>query len=206
MPKTPSRKALLSVLPLLLVSAPAWTQTAPEVTPPSGPFSTVGVFVGSGPTGRAYGTLPLFWQPQRHAEAVVLTPFYAGYAELGGAYRTYDPLPQTSVPAFSSLQVFAGWGGVVPLGPRLRFHLGGRIGTHRMSFDADEDFEGLVNESELIAGLQARLHVRIAGPLVLFGAVTYQQTFTEVPMRTLYGLGGLGLQRRTPGWLLEVLR
>lgn len=168
------------------------------------PFETL-EFRLSGARNVNQNFLHTFWQQGTGGEFSVATPFYLGYAEVGGAYHRY-PVKQFTVPAFDALLSFAGWGLSGSVADRLRLEGGVRIGTYRMTFDEITDFPGVKNESELALMLNARLAVRPVGPVSLHVGGSYMKVYTFLRLNLWYASAGLSYRLNSPPWLKDFLR
>jgi len=189
---------LIGLVLLLAGGRAAWAQT--ETTP----FETL-EFRFSGARNVNQNFLHTFWQQGTGGEFSVATPFYLGYAEVGGAYHRY-PVKQFTVPAFDAVLTFAGWGLGVGVADRLRLEGGVRIGTYRMTFDEITDFPGVKNESELALLLHARLAIRPVGPVSLHLGGSYMKVYTSLTMNLWYASAGLSYRLNSPNWLKDFLR
>ena len=188
---------------IVLVLAVLWLGSALPVHAQEA-FSTLDV--------RAAGTVNFnhsfvheFWEQGVGGEVAVATPFYAGYAELGGAlhvYRTATP----SVPAFDAWSLFAGWGVGLDVGQRLRVEGGPRVGNYHMRFATDDAFPGVRNESELALGAAGRIAVRPAGPVSVFVAGSYTRVFTFNRLKLWYASAGISYRFASPTWLKNFLK
>lgn len=165
-------------------------------------FSTVEV--------RAAGTVNFnhsfvheFWEQGVGGEVFAATPFYAGYAELGGALHRYRAA--ADVPAFDAWALLAGWGVRLELGSRLRLEGGPRIGNYHMRFE-EATFTGVRNESELALGAMGRLAVRPAGPVSVFVAGSYTRVFTFNRLKLWYASAGISYRFTSPTWLKDFLK
>ncbi len=167
------------------------------------PFETLEVRAG-GMLNVNRNFLHAFWREGYGGEAAIATPFYLGYAEVGGAFHRYR-VEQPTVPAFNALLLYAGWGLGLDVAGRLRLEGGGRIGNYRMSFD-EVTFTGVRNESELALLLHTRVTVRAAGPVSVYAAGSYMKVYTFVRLNLWYVSAGLSYRLRSPGWLKDFLR
>lgn len=189
----------LIVLALTLAGAQmAWAQADTM------PFETL-EFRFSAARNMNQNFLHTFWQQGTGGEFSVATPFYLGYAEVGGAYHRY-PVEQATVPAFDALLVFAGWGLGVGVADRLRLEGGARIGNYRMTFDEITAFPGVKNESELALLLNARLSVRPVGPVSVHVGGSYMKVYTFLRLNLWYASAGLSYRLNSPNWLKDFLR
>lgn len=145
-----------------------------------------------------------FWKPGVGGELSAATPFYLGFAEFGGALHQYR-VEEPSVPRFSAVHLYFGWGLGTDLGSRLRIEGSGRVGNYRMTFD-ENTFPGVKNENELTVGFQGRLAVRAAGPVSIHVAGNYTKAFTYIRLNLWYVAAGISYQLDSPGWLKEFLR
>ena len=140
------------------------------------------------------------WHLARGAAVNVVTPFYAGDFEFGGAVHRFSQ--KRAHPGFAALWLYAGWGGSLKW--RERVGAGGsvRIGSYRMAFDGAEDPAADINaESEFVAGLQATVSVRIAGPAWVFARLERLRVFTSPQMNLWYASGGINWRLQTgEGW------
>jgi hypothetical protein len=170
----------------------------------STPFETLELrFSGARNLNRNF--LHAFWQQGTGGEFSIETPFYLGYAEVGGAYHRY-PVNEATVPAFDAVLVYAGWGLGVGVADRLRLEGGARIGNYRMSFDEATLFPGVKNESELALMLNARLAIRLVGPMSLRVGGSYMKVYTFLRLNLWYASAGLSYRLNSPNWLKEFLR
>ncbi len=183
---------------LLLASGPALAQRTE-------PFSWVELRT-SGALNVNRNFLHTYWQPGFGGEVSVATPFYLGYAELGGALHRY-PVERFDVPAFTAVLVYAGWGLNVDVADRLRLEGGLRVGNYRMSFeDVESPFAGVKNESELALLVNARVAVRPVGPVSVFVGGSYMKAFTFLRLNLWYASAGVSYRLRSPDWLRDFLR
>ena len=145
-----------------------------------------------------------FWEQGVGGEVAVATPFYAGYAELGGALHLYRAATP-SVPAFEAWSLFAGWGVGLEAG-RLRFEGGPRVGNYHMRFAAEDAFPGVRNESELALGAAGRIALRPVGPVSVFVAGSYTRVFTFNRLKLWYASAGISYRFASPTWLKEFVK
>ncbi len=182
---------------LLLVATLAHAQERPH------PFETLEFRLG-GTQNVNTNFLHTFWQQGVGLEGGLTTPFYLGYAEVGGAVHRYGVTEPPQVPGFDALLLYAGWGLHANLG-RLRLEGGLRVGNYRMTFN-EQTFAGVRTESELALMGHGRLALRIVGPVSLYASGGYQKVYTFVRMNLWYTSAGLSYRFQTPGWLETVLR
>lgn len=189
-----SRRLLLLLLLLPAASAPAQDAA----------FAWVEVRA-AGAANVVRGALDDAWQAGPQAELSAETPFYLGRAGLGVSLQRFESRRPGTVPTFDALQVFARWGLAAAPAPWLQAYAGARLGNHRLTFDEDT-FPGSQNESELLLGAEARLEVRLSPAWTLYGAASFQQTYTFERMKLAYAGGGLAYRFGAPPWLQEFLR
>lgn len=166
------------------------------------PFETLDVEIG-GTFNTNRTLLHDFWKPGYGVEGQIATPFYLGEAVAGGAFHRYGVV--ADVPAFDALLLVVGWGLPLSLGSHLRWHNAFTLGNYRMTFD-DDTFAGVRNESELILGLQSRLHVHLSQAWSLYVGGRYDRVFTEARMPLFFVSAGLSHTLRTPRWLRTFLQ
>jgi hypothetical protein len=132
--------------------------------------------------------------------------FYGGHAHF--ALHAFPNAPQQpDLPSFVALRGALGWGARVGLPARLGLTAGGAVGAVTMRFEADDRFPGaLQNETELTAGLFARLDAPLAGPLRLFAGAEVARAYTAEPIVFRFVEGGVVLVADAPGWLRRLLR
>ena len=169
---------------------------------PPAPFETL-EFRLSGTQNMNRNFLHTFWEQGSGIEASVATPFYLGFAEVGGAFHRYR-VARPVVPGFDAVFLFAGWGLGAEIG-RLRAEGSVRVGNYRMAFD-EVTFAGVRNESELALAGQGRLAVRVAGPVSFHVSGSYLKAYTFFRLKLWYASAGLSYRLRTPAWAKEFLR
>lgn len=142
-----------------------------------------------------------FWDPGAGVELGFDTPFYLGSVEAGLHYNGFAA-DSPDQPDFDSLFPFFGWGIEAPIGTRLRWYNGLRIGSFLMFFDAVDVND---NEQELALGLNSRARVSLsAGWSIELGA-RYREIFTHRRLRYVFLAAGLTRSMASPGWLREFL-
>ncbi|MDX1419503.1 MAG: hypothetical protein R3181_06000 [Rubricoccaceae bacterium] len=186
--------ALLLLGPLAAVAQPRHLETLE------------GALSGVAPAGEAYDGL---WTMGPGGALRVGTEFFGGRAHF--ALHAFPNEPTTADPAelpeFLALRGTVGWGPRLGLPLGLGLTAGGTVGAVHMRFD-DEDLAGnaLVNETELAAGLFARLDVPVAGPVHLFAEAEVAHVYTAVPIRYRFVQGGVSVSLPAPPWLRRLLR
>ena len=156
---------------------------------------------GVAPLGEAYGGL---WAVSPGAALRVGTEFYGGQAALA-LHAFTNEAAEADHPDFLALHGALGWGARVPLPARLRLTAGGLVGAVHMRFD-DENRDALSRETELTAGLFARLDAPVAGPVRLFAGAEVARVYTAVPITYRFVHGGVSVSAPAPGWLRRLLR
>lgn len=195
-----SLRPLLLLVGLILFGMAARTGLAQQRAEP---FGTVELrLAGTSNVNRNF--LHEFWQSGRGAEAMLATPFYVGFLELGTAVHRYDA--DQDVPGFGALWLYAGWGLGTDVGDRIRLEASGRVGNYHMSFDSGSEFSGVINESELALMGQARVAVRPVGPLSVFVSGSYLQAYTFLRLKLWYVSAGLSYRLTSPDWLKDFLK
>ena len=185
---------ILALTPLL----PAQAQQRTE------PFSTVDLRVnGTSNVNRNF--LHAFWKPGTGVDGSIATPFYLGFIEFGGAIHRYNA--DRDVPGFGALWLYAGWGLGADVADRLRLESSARIGNYRMTFDtAETEFAGVANESELAMMVNARVAVRMVGPVSVYVSGSYMQAYTFIRLKLWYASAGLSFRLTTPDGLKDFLQ
>ena len=201
MPRFPISYLMRCLVVLAVVCAGAQATQAQSKTTP---FETLEVRL-SGTRNLNRNFLHTFWQQGSGGAFSIETPFYLGYAEVGGAYHRY-PVKEPTVPAFDAILVYAGWGLGVGVADRIRLEGGARIGNYRMSFDEVTLFPGVKNETELALLLNARLAIRPVGPVSLHVGGSYMKVYTFLRLNLWYASAGLSYRLNSPNWLKEFLR
>ncbi len=187
----------LCIVILLLFAGRSHAQERPQ------PFETLELRLGATQNVNS-NFLHEFWAHGFGLEGGFTTPFYLGYAEMGGAVHRYRVNESAAVPGFDALLLYAGWG-LDKAFSRLHLEGGVRIGNYRMSFD-EQTFAGVRTESELALMGHGRLAVQVAGPVSIYAAGGYQKVYTYLRMNLWYASAGLSYRFQTPGWLETVLR
>jgi hypothetical protein len=167
------------------------------------PFSTV-EFRVSGTSNINRNFLHVFWKPGAGIESSLATPFYFGFLEFGGALHRYDAA--RDVPGFGAVWLYMGWGLGFDVASRLRLDGSARLGNYRMSFDEQNEFSGVVNESELAVMLHARLAVRTVGPVFVYASGSYLQAYTFLRLKLWYASVGVSLRVPAAEGLKKFLR
>jgi hypothetical protein len=160
-----------------------------------------GVLAGVAPVGETYDGL---WTAGPGGALRVGTEFYGGEASFALHAFPNEPA-QPDLPAFLAVRGALGWGARLGLPARLRLTAGGTVGAVHMRFD-DEDRDALSNETELTAGLFARLDAPLAGPVRLFAGAEVVHVYTAVPITYRFVQGGVSVSAPAPGWLRRLLR
>jgi hypothetical protein len=147
------------------------------------------------------------WTAEPGAALRVGAAFYGGQAH--AALHAFPNHPQApDLPAFRTLRGEVGWGPVLALPAGLRLTAGAAAGAMVMWFDDhDGQFVGaLQNETELTAGLFARLDAPLAGPVRVFAGADVTRVYTAEPLVLRFVQGGVAVAVPSPGWLRRLLR
>lgn len=158
---------------------------------------------GVAPVGETYDGL---WAARPGAALRVATEFYGGAAHVAfHGFPNEERAP--GLPDFLALRGEVGWGARLGLPARLRLTAGGAVGAVTMRFEEDERFpSALQTETELTAGLFARLDAPLAGPVRLFAEAEVARVYTAEPIVYRFVSGGVALAVPAPGWLRRLLR
>lgn len=185
--------AALALLPVLPRAQPAG----------AGSFSEVSLDVGGGAQPAApYEGL---WAAGPHVALRAATPFYGGRLHLG--LRGFSSEGDAERPDFLAVHARVGWGGGVALPGGLRAEGGAHLGGVLYHFEASGPFGAVLqNESELAAGLYARLDAPLAGRLRAWAGADAVQVFTAAPERRLFVEGGLSVTLPLPAAVRRALR
>ena len=197
---TPQRSGSFFLLTLALAALTALPAQAQQRTEP---FSTV-EFRISGTSNVNRNFLHEFWKRGTGVEVSLATPFYLGFLEFGGTIHRYEA--EQDVPGFGAMWLYAGWGLGIEVANRLRLESSARIGNYRMTFDnAETEFAGVANESELAMMVNARVAVRAAGPVSVYVSGSYLQAYTFLRLKLWYASAGLSFRLQTPEGLKSFL-
>lgn len=162
-----------------------------------------GALSGLTSVGETYDGL---WSSEPGGALRVGTAFYGGHAHV--AFHTFASQPQEpGLPEFHAYRGEVGWGAVVALPARLRLTAGAAVGAVHLRFEPDERFpSALQNETELTAGLFARLDAPLAGPVRVFASAEVARVYTAEPIVYRFVGGGVAVVVPAPGWLRRLLR
>ena len=188
---------------LLLLCAAALSAMPVQAQQGTEAFSTVELRLG-GTSNVNRNFLHEFWQSGTGVEAALATPFYVGFLELGTAIHRYEA--DQDVPGFGALWLYTGWGLGVDVADRFRLDGSARLGNYRMSFDDASEFAGVATENELGVMLNARLAVRLVGPVSVYASGSYLQAYTFLRLKLWYASAGLSIRTPSPDWLKNILQ
>jgi hypothetical protein len=144
------------------------------------------------------------WSSAPGIAATIESPFYAGHAELGIDFMTFDAR-DPAVPGFSARYLFVGWGLEAKPMARLALKQTLRLGTYAMHFDAASLPASARNESEMALDLVSRVAWRAAGPWQLSVSGQYRTVLTDPLIRHLYLSAGISRSFTSPEWLRDFL-
>lgn len=142
-----------------------------------------------------------FWEPAAGFELGFDTPFYLGSVEAGIHYNGFTANGPEQ-PDFRSLFPFFGWGLEAPIGNRLRWYNGLRIGSFLMFFDEVEVND---DEQEMALALNSRARFRVSTTWSIEAGARYREVFTHRRLRHVFLAVGLTRSIASPGWLRELL-
>jgi hypothetical protein len=177
---------------------------APTSAQPRHLEAVEGALAGVVAVGEAYDGL---WTAEPGAALRLGTAFYGGQAHV--ALHAFPNHPEEAgLPEFTALRGEVGWGPVLTLPAGLRLTAGAAAGAMTMWFDDhDGQFVGaLQNETELTAGLFARLDAPLAGPVRVFAGAEATRVYTAEPIVLRFVQGGVAVAVPSPGWLRRLLR
>ncbi len=186
-----------AVLPAAVLPAAAQTDSARDA-------EALDLALGAAvPVGEAYDGL---WAAGQGAALRLAIPFHGGTGHVGlHAFPNGGSRP--NLPDFLALHAQGGWGYPLRLPGGMRLTGGALVGALHMRFDDEDRFSGaLRNETELTAGLFARLDVPVAGPARAFvaGEALRVYTFERIDLRFVQA--GVSATVISPEWLRRVLR
>lgn len=155
-------------------------------------------FVGS--VDVAAGSFQEHWESGPSFGATLRLPFYLGDVEAGALVARHSgPSP------FTSFLGFAGWGGSVPLGSRVR--IGGMLsaGDYLMLLDGSATgFSG--RENELALGASSTVEVRPFDRLSIETGVRTFRVFTSTPIDLVLVAVGIRYRFAMPDWFPVLMR
>lgn len=168
------------------------------------PFSRVDV--GAGLTANVYAPdLQPWWANGFGGDASVRTPFYRGILEAGGSIHHYSARRAT-VPDFTSLFAFAGWGMRSESTGFLHVYGGGRLGIYMMIFDEDpRSRKRSAYESEMALAPVVALEWPIRGGWSVFTEAQHVFVLTAVRLHLTYVTIGARRSLAAPEWLRTFL-
>lgn len=173
--------------------------------PATGPFRTLTLGGGVVPA-EWRNSLKTLWESGRGWEGFIRTPFYLGEMQLGLQRMPFRGQGD-NLPDFRNWFYYLQWGADLQLLPGVRGFTGVSVGNSLMRFDANPIYPGeeSVSESELTAGIGARLSFHPGKRWSLEVAADYRTIFTRTRIRQ--GFVGIMLNRtiQTPGWLRKIL-
>lgn len=189
-----------SCLLALFLAAPAFADP-----PAIGAFSTLSIGGGVVP-GEWRNSLQPLWESGRGWEGFIRTPFYLGEIQLG-LQRVPFRGQSDNLPDYRNWYYYLQWGAGRQLLPGVRGFAGVIVGNSLMRFDAHPLYPGeeSVSESELTAGIGARLSFHPGKNWALEIAADYRTIFTRTRIRQ--GFVGMMINHtfQTPAWLRNML-
>ena len=167
-------------------------------------FETLTVALGGVlPVGEAYDGL---WTADPGVAVRAATEFYGGTVHLA-LHIFPNTAEQPDLPDFLALRGMAGWGLPLRLPAGVRLTPGAAVGGIRWEFDEGEPFgTGPLEETELAAGLFARLEVPVVGRVRAVAEAEWLRVYTATPLDFMLVQAGLSFSAETPGWLRRLLR
>lgn len=138
-------------------------------------------------------TFFLHWHAGKGVGLSGKTPFYAGNAELGLYYNTYDAIG-SDVPGMKALHMFVGWG--YPLQVKsFTLEPAFRLGNYRMIFnDGSTQFRSEMDESEFSTSVVMSGKLNLNRSIGVFGEVSRTTVYTYY--RLYYNYIGAGISLR----------
>lgn len=186
----------LGVAALVGAADPLPAQSAP-------PFSRIDLSISAaGAVGR--DRLHDFWHPEPGAALHVSTPFYLGSAALLVHRMPFSPI-EPDLLDMDALSVSIEWNADMRIFRGLQATAGIRVGQTTFKFRTQEERIFMIEESELLSGVQAGLVAPITGNWRISLASSHQRIFTAVPIDLSFTTIGLGYSFRTPSWLRTIL-
>lgn len=167
------------------------------------PFGRLEIAVGA---TKNVGRTPIhdYWDVGTGMLLRIGTPFYLGSAALTLERSPFTP-HTSAQPYIDVLAILLEWNGELALLPRLRAFGGANFGYTIFHYLHPEEYFFLITESEVGAGLQAGLRVRLVGDLGLVAMATHQRTRTHIPIGLSYLAVGAEYRFATP-WLHDFLQ
>lgn len=185
---------------MLYLSVPAFADP-----PATGAFRTLTLGGGIAPVEWRNSLEPL-WESGRGWEGFIRTPFYLGEIQFGLQRMPFRGQDE-NLPDFRNWFYYLQWGAGRQLLSGVSGFAGVNVGNSLMRFDANPLYPGeeSVSESELTAGIGARVSFHTGKHWALAFAADYRTVFTRTRIRQ--GFVGIMLSRtfKTPEWLRKML-
>jgi hypothetical protein len=180
--------------------------TAQQPVPSQSPSFSQVTFYAGGSAQIGANRFSTFYRASPGLEIEAVTPFYAGVAGGGLGLRRYEGRAGRASEDLWAFPAALRWGLRLPLPgvQRLRAEASVRLGALFMRFSAGS--AGLRNESELLAGADAGLSLRLGNRWQIVAGGRYEHVFTAPSIRLWQGRIGVRRTFDAPDWLRMLLR
>lgn len=144
------------------------------------------------------------WRPQPGVAVRVTTPFYLGLASLGVHRMPYTPVQPDQLD-LGALTATLEWSAARRISGWFEGRAGVQVGHSTFKFHTQQERTFILEESELLSGLQVALLVgRVRGWNVSLSAA-HQRLYTSTPIRLTVASISAGYSVTTPAWLRTIL-
>jgi hypothetical protein len=188
--------ALVVTMAALLYSGPLTAQS-PE------PFSRLTVSAAAA-TNVNRVLLHRYWRSDTGWLMRVATPFYLGSTAVVVQTVPFTPRGPDQLDV-DALTVLAEWNGERVLLPGVRGIGGIHLGQTTFKFRTQRERTFIIEESELLSGVQIGVRTRLAGDVGLAVMANHQKIFTQIPIHLTFVACGLEYSLATPSWLRTFL-
>jgi hypothetical protein len=150
-------------------------------------------------------TLHQYWTAIIGGEAEVELPFYAGKIKAGLHLFQFNGINE-EYPDYLVSYFYIGWGGDISLSSQISWFNGIRLGSYQMRFD-DTDINPTQRfESELGAGIDSRLDLKISTRWSGQIGIGYIAIFTHKKLELINLSIGISYTIDSPSWFTELLK
>jgi hypothetical protein len=151
------------------------------------------------------GTWDGHWAPGPAGHFDLATRYGPGLFRLGLSAYASDAIDE-ALPDFVAVHADAAWGPVVRLPAGLRAVPNAHVGWVALLFDDDDAAGPLRNESEITAGVAARVDAPLWGPARAWLGLDFARIFSRPSEDLLVVAVGVSVGLAAPAWLKRVSR